>query len=78
MQLQGRLFILIKSRIFSEHFCIIRATNPVLFQELHYSLTSYPRSPSEQEQLRQGIVPMETPFIMENVLDDGMGACVVM
>ena len=73
--MQSKLFIFIKSRIFSEQF--IRSTN-VLSQDLHYSLTSYPRSPSEQEQLRQGIVPMETPFIMENVLDDGMAACVVM
>ena len=76
--MQSKLFIFIKSRICSEHFFIILPTNLVLSQDLHYSLTSYPRSPSEQEQLRQGIVPMETPFIMDNVLDDGMAACVVM
>ena len=26
----------------------------------------------------QGIVPMETPFLMDQVMDDGMAACSVM
>lgn len=26
----------------------------------------------------QGIVPMETPFLMDQVMDDGMAACSIM
>ena len=43
-------------------------------QDLHY--TEQPRN--DQDPVRQGIVPMETPFIMDNVMDDGMAACSLM
>ena len=43
-------------------------------QDLHY--TEPPRN--DQDPVRQGIVPMETPFIMDNVMDDGMAACSLM
>ena len=38
-------------------------------QQLHYT---------DLDPARQGIVPMETPFIMDNVMDDGMAACTIM
>ena len=38
-------------------------------QQLHYT---------DLDPARQGIVPMETPFIMDNVMDDGMAACSLM
>ena len=42
--------------------------------ELHYN----PPGRNDQDPVRQGIVPMETPFIMDNVMDDGMAACSLM
>ena len=42
--------------------------------DLHFSPPVRP----DQDPVRQGIVPMETPFIMDNVMDDGMAACSLM
>ena len=46
----------------------------ILCQDLHYTEPAR----NEQDPVRQGIVPMETPFIMDNVMDDGMAACSLM
>ena len=42
--------------------------------DLHFSPAVRP----DQDPVRQGIVPMETPFIMEDIMDDGMAACSIM
>ena len=47
------------------------------FQDLHYRLMER-QSKEGNDIVRDGIVPMETPFLMEQVMDDGMAACVIM
>lgn len=49
-----------------------------LFQDLHYTVERRQRQDSEEDVARQGIVPMETPFLMDQVMDDGIAACVIM
>ena len=46
-------------------------------QDLHYVLERA-RDPETEDVARQGIVPMETPFLMDQVMDDGMAACSLM
>ena len=46
-------------------------------QDLHFVLERA-RDPETEDVARQGIVPMETPFLMDQVMDDGMAACSLM
>ena len=48
-------------------------------QDLHYVLERRRMGDSQAEDVAgQGIVPMETPFLMDQVMDDGMAACSIM
>ena len=51
----------------------------ILVQDLHYVLERRRAGDSQAEDVAgQGIVPMETPFLMDQVMDDGMAACSIM
>ena len=51
----------------------------ILVQDLHYVLERRRAEDSQAEDVAgQGIVPMETPFLMDQVMDDGMAACSIM
>ena len=53
------------------------AVTSTTVQDLHYVLERA-RDPETEDVARQGIVPMETPFLMDQVMDDGMAACSLM
>ena len=50
-----------------------------MVQDLHYVLERRRAGDNQAEDVAgQGIVPMETPFLMDQVMDDGMAACSIM
>ena len=55
------------------------ATVIICVQDLHYVLERRRAGEGGAEDVAgQGIVPMETPFLMDQVMDDGMAACSIM
>ena len=51
-------------------------------KDLHYTYERRLKADGHEEDdddvARQGIVPMETPFLMDQVMDDGIAACNIM
>ena len=56
--------------------------NYIKLKDLHYTFERRLKADGNEEDdddvARQGIVPMETPFLMDQVMDDGIAACSIM
>ena len=57
-------------------------TSAKILKDLHYTFERRLKADGNEEDdddvARQGIVPMETPFLMDQVMDDGIAACSIM
>ena len=73
-EVPGPLLLLSLSGVSGEYQLAVSTLSLNVSQDLHYTEPTR----NDQDPVRQGIVPMETPFIMDNVMDDGMAACSLM